>query len=61
MRIDVNAITSGGNRNPVNAGFGGSQERGRIDNFTGQACLHLANAQRNGAFVAGVTVVTPGN
>jgi hypothetical protein len=42
-------ITSGGNRNPVNTDFGGDQERERIDNFTGQACLDLADAQRNGA------------
>jgi hypothetical protein len=42
-------ITSGGNRNPANADFGGSQERGRFDSFTGQACLDLANDQRNRA------------
>jgi hypothetical protein len=42
-------MTSAGNRYPVNADFGGSQGRGRVDNFTGQVCLDLANAQRNGA------------
>ncbi|WP_211268731.1 hypothetical protein, partial [Actinoplanes subtropicus] len=33
----------------MNADFGGDQERERIDNFTGQACLDLADPQRNGA------------
>jgi hypothetical protein len=42
-------ITSGGNRNPANADFGGSQRRGRLDDFTAQACLDHANAQRNSA------------
>jgi hypothetical protein len=43
-------ITSDGNRNPANADFGGSPGRGRFDDFTAQACLDLANAQRNGPF-----------
>jgi hypothetical protein len=42
-------ITSAGNRNPANPDFGGNQGRGRVDDFTAQACLDLANAQRNGA------------
>jgi hypothetical protein len=42
-------ITSGGNRNPANADFGGNHGRGRPDDFTAQACLDHANAQRNGA------------
>ncbi|SIM50007.1 hypothetical protein [Micromonospora cremea] len=42
-------ITSGGNRNPENADFGGSHGSGRVDGFTAQACLALANAQRNSA------------
>jgi hypothetical protein len=42
-------ITSGGNLNPVNADVGGSQRRGRIDSFTGQACLDHADAQCNRA------------
>jgi hypothetical protein len=42
-------ITSGGNRNPANADFGGNQGRGRVDSFTGQGCLDLANAQCNSA------------
>jgi hypothetical protein len=47
-------ITSGGNRNPVNADFGGSQGRGRFDSFTAQVCLDLANAQRNRALNSGL-------
>jgi hypothetical protein len=42
-------ITSAGNRNPANADFGGNQGRGRLDDFTAQACLDHANAQRNSA------------
>jgi hypothetical protein len=42
-------ITSGGNRKPANADFGGSHGRGRIGAFTAQVCLNLANAQRNEA------------
>jgi hypothetical protein len=42
-------ITSGGNRNQANADFGGKHGCGRIDSFTDQACVDLANAQRNGA------------
>jgi hypothetical protein len=50
-------IISGGNRNPVNADFGGDQERGRIDSLTGQACPDLANAQRNGTTASQTEVV----
>ena len=42
-------MTSGGNRNPANADFAGSHGSGRVDDFTVQVCLDLANAQRNGA------------
>jgi AraC-like DNA-binding protein len=44
-------ITSAGNRNPANADFGGNQGRGRLDDFTAQACLDHANAQRNSAIL----------
>jgi hypothetical protein len=42
-------ITSGGNRNPADADFGGSHGRKRVDDFTAQVCLDHANSQRNGA------------
>src|SRR5258708_464598 len=42
-------MMSGGNRNPANADFAGSHGSGRVDDFTVQVCLDLANAQRNGA------------
>jgi hypothetical protein len=31
-------MTSGGNRNPVNADLGGRQVRGRVDSFASQGC-----------------------
>jgi hypothetical protein len=42
-------ITSAGNRNPANPDVGGSHGRERVNDFTAQVCLDLANAQRNGA------------
>jgi hypothetical protein len=36
-------MTSGGNRKPANADFGGWQVQGRVDSFTGQACRDLAD------------------
>jgi hypothetical protein len=45
-------MTSGGNRNPANADFGGNHGRGPVDYFTAQVCLDLANAQRNRARLA---------
>ncbi|MEV0734327.1 hypothetical protein, partial [Polymorphospora sp. NPDC050346] len=41
-------ITSGGNRNPANADLTGSPVSGLIDDLTAQACLDLADAQRDG-------------
>src|SRR5258706_11337246 len=48
-------MISGGNRNPANADFAGSHGSGRVDDFTAQVCLDLANAQRNGALLAART------
>jgi hypothetical protein len=53
-------ITSGGNRNPANADFGGSHERERGENFTAQVCPDHANAQRNcESRVCGSEIVEP--
>jgi hypothetical protein len=35
-------MTSGGNRKPANADFGGWQVRGRVNSFTSQGCHDLA-------------------
>ncbi len=40
-------ITSDGNRNPVNADFGGIAERGRAASLITQTCLDLTHGQRN--------------
>jgi RHS repeat-associated protein len=52
-------ITSGENRNPANADFGGWHGRGRFNDFTAQVCLDLANAQRNRADIGTFTAPDP--
>jgi hypothetical protein len=53
-------ITSGGNRYPANADFGGGKRRARSDSFTGQACLEHADAQRNGPDARGDRLIEAG-